>query len=381
MTGRYTRDEEERIRAQARVREWTRSGLLEASQGAELERELRVDVRRTNVFLRVVLALFTWLIVAASIALVMVTNRVETDTPLAIVLGVSALVCLALAEVAIGQLRLYRFGVEEALVVAAVVLSGVSASFFPANPFDLPRIVVGLMVGAAGGAAVYLRFGYVYAALGALGAATAVPFQLDVPVPAQHGVAATILLSAFVAARSIRLRQREDYPGDDYGVIQAVAWAGLYVALNVRLTGDLFDGRFYWFTYIAIWLLPVIGLVLSLRSRDRLLLDVSLAMALVTMVTNKPYLGLERREWDPLLLGLLLVGTALAVRKWLSTGADGQRHGFTPMRILHKEGALLNVVSTAAVVFQPGPTSPPTPADTTSFSGGRSGGAGGGDAY
>ena len=381
MRGRYTRDEEERIRAQARVREWTRSGLLDSSQGAALERELRVDARRTNIFLRVVLALFTWLIVAASIALVMVTNRVETDTPVAIVLGISALVCLALAELAIGQLRLYRFGVEEALAVGAVVLSGVSASLLPANPFDIPRIVVGLMVGAAGGAAVYLRFGYVYAALGALTAAAAIPFQLDLRVSVQHAVAAAILLAAFVAARSIRVRRRDDYPGDDFGVIQAVAWAGLYVALNVQLTGDLFDGRFYWFTYIAIWVLPIAGLYLSLRSRDRLLLDVSLAMALVTIATNKPYLGLERREWDPILLGVLLVGTALAVRRWLSTGVDGERYGFTPTRILHRDSALLNAVSTGAVAFQPGATSPPAPSDTTGFSGGRSGGAGGGDTY
>jgi hypothetical protein len=378
---RYTADEEGRIRMQARVREWTRSGLLDPSQAATLAGELRVDARRTNIFLRVVLALFTWLIVAASIALVMMTNRVETDTPLAMVTGISALACVALAEFAIGQFRLYRFGVEEALAVAAAVLAGVSASFFPANPFEVPRIVVGLAVGVACGAAVYLRFGYVYAALGALAAAVAIPFQLDLRVSAQHAIAAVLLLAAFVLARSKRLHYRDDYPGDDYGVIQAAAWAGLYAALNVRLTADLFDGRFYWFTYAATWLLPVVGLYLSLRSRDRPLLDVSLVMALLTLITNKPYLGREHREWDPILLGVLLVGVALAVRRWLGTGADGQRGGFTSSRVLHKDGALLNVVSTAAVVYQPGSSSPPKPSDTTDFSGGRSGGAGGGASF
>ncbi len=378
---RYTQDEEERIRTQARVREWTRSGLLDASQLTTISDGLQVDLRRTNMFLRAVLALFTWLIVAASIALVMVTNRVETDTPVAMVTGVAALACVGLAEFVIGQYRLYRFGVEEALAAAAAVLAGISASFFPANPFEVPRIVIGLAVGSAGGAAVYLRFGYVYAALGALAAAVAIPFQIDVRVSVQHATAAAILFAAFVLARSIRLRHRDNYPGDDFGVIQAAAWAGLYFALNVRLTGDLFDGRFYWFTYAAIWLLPAAGLYLSVRSRDRLLLDVSLVMALLTLITNKPYLGHEHREWDPILLGVLLVGIALAIRRWLATGPDGRRDGFTSSRLLHKDGVLLNVVSTAAVAYQPGSTSPPKASDTTDFSGGRSGGAGGGASY
>ncbi|HEX9368457.1 MAG TPA: hypothetical protein VF921_17630, partial [Vicinamibacterales bacterium] len=59
----YTQDEEERIRAQTLVREWTRSKLIDLSQSAPLEAELRVDLKRTNVFLRAGLALFTLLIV------------------------------------------------------------------------------------------------------------------------------------------------------------------------------------------------------------------------------------------------------------------------------------------------------------------------------
>ena len=65
----YSPDDERRIRSQALVREWTKSGLLDPAQGAALEAELRVDVRRTNVFLRAGLALFTVLIVAASVGL------------------------------------------------------------------------------------------------------------------------------------------------------------------------------------------------------------------------------------------------------------------------------------------------------------------------
>ena len=65
---RYSEGDEERIRALRMVREWTQSRLLEPEQSARLEAELQVELRRTNPFLRAVLALFTALILSASIA-------------------------------------------------------------------------------------------------------------------------------------------------------------------------------------------------------------------------------------------------------------------------------------------------------------------------
>ncbi len=108
------------------VREWTRSKLLDPSQRERLEADLRVDVRRTNVFLRAGLAVFTGLIVAASVALVIAGLDLKNDVPIAVTTGVAALVCIGLAEVLVGRFGFYRFGVEEALAVAAVILAGIS---------------------------------------------------------------------------------------------------------------------------------------------------------------------------------------------------------------------------------------------------------------
>ena len=81
-----------------------------------------------------------------------------------------------------------------------------------------------------------------------------------------------------------------------------------------------------------IWVLPAAGLWLSIRDRDRPLLAASLVMGLATLLTNKPYLGAARKPWDPILLGLLLIGTAIVLRRWLASGKDGTRDGFTPAR-------------------------------------------------
>jgi uncharacterized membrane protein YgcG len=138
---------------------------------------------------------------------------------------------------------------------------------------------------------------------------------------------------------------------------------------------------------VIIWVAPIIGLGLAIREKDRALLDVSLVMVLVTLLTNKPYLGWPRYAWDPILLGLLLIGVAIGLRRWLSSGSDGRRRGFTSTPLLGKDSAVLTVLRVASAAYRPdsGPSvsrgrreDPATPPD---FGGGRSGGAGGGGTY
>ena len=127
--------------------------------------------------------------------------------------------------------------------------------------------------------------------------------------------------------------------------------------------------------------LPVAGLIASLREKDRPLIIVSLAMAILTLVTNKPYLGWERHTWDPMLLGVALIAVALGFRRWLSRGHDGVRHGFTAARIIvAKEDSALSVLSAAPLPINVH-THAPAPTAPSGFDGGRSGGAGGGGSF
>ena len=382
---RYSQDEEERIRAQRMVREWTRSGLLDASQGARLGEELRVELRRTNPFLRAGLALFTGLIVAASVALIITLLNVHDDVSIAAITGFAALPCIGLAEYLVLKFRCYRFGVEEALAAAAVVLLSIAGgeltSSFHVEVQGMPAIVA-LLIGTAGGFGLYRRFGFVYAAYGSIVCAAAIPFQLDLSATTQRILAAAAIASVFAAARSKRLKYRDDYPGDEYALLQAAAWVGLYVVLNVQLPGDWYrvDGVFYWCTYAATWALPLIGLSLGIREKDRALMDVSLVLALVSVLTNKAYLGSPQHAWDPCVLGVVLIAIAFAVRRWLSIGPGGERHGFTAARLLDKDRAVLSAVSTASGFVRPGATQGTAPSRlepaASEFNGGRSGGGG-----
>jgi hypothetical protein len=129
------------------------------------------------------------------------------------------------------------------------------------------------------------------------------------------------------------------------------------------------------------WVLPIAGLYLALREKDRPLIDVSLVMALVTLLTNKQYLGSPQHEWDPILLGIFLMAIAIVLRRWLSQGPHGQRHGFTAARVLKEDGEVVTLLSTASLKFQPGVNSPQPDPAKTGFDGGRSGGGGATGSY
>jgi hypothetical protein len=378
---RYSNDEEERVRVQELVREWVRSGLIEAARGEALAMELRVDLKRTNPFLRGGLALFTGLIVAALVGLVAVSLDLRDKGAIAVLTGLSALACIGAADVLAGTYRCYRFGVEEALAVASVVLLCIAGAAL--SPSGWSEIVA-LGLGAAGGLALYRRFGFVYAALAAAVCVAAIPFQYDLPAALQRLAAAAVAGSIFIAARPRRLALGDDYPGDEYGHLQAAALAGVYTAVNVHLSEGMYalSGWFYWFTYLATWILPIAGLRTGLRDRDRDLIDVSLVLTLITLLTNKAYLGWTRNTWDPILLGVLLIGVAIAVRRWLEHGPGRERYGFTAQRILDKDRtarSMLSMVS-AALPAPGGATTHAEPAPPE-FGGGRSGGAGGGGTY
>src|SRR5215475_15417551 len=100
------------------------------SQAETLLAGCRVELRRTDVFLRVALAFFTALVVAAVVFFVLELLNLHDATGVTIVTGVASVACLVVAEALIGTFRLYRFGVEEMLVACSVILLSISVSEF-----------------------------------------------------------------------------------------------------------------------------------------------------------------------------------------------------------------------------------------------------------
>jgi hypothetical protein len=397
----YSPSSEETLRAGQLLKEWTSDGLLTHDQYRHLQQETTSDLRTTNIFLRLVLFLSTLICVGALGGLfykVFIDGL--SDKPLGIFLLIYAGICYAAAEAAVSQARLYRHGIEEALAVCAVgcLCLGMQLAFFSqwtvlGGQDRVPSMVPA--VGAVFSLWIWRRFGLWYAFPAAMVFALFVPDYWTSSHAAQHVIVALTYAIGLICVIAVRSRQARDYMEHDYSLAEAFLWLGIYLAINLQLSwsqlrvqtlgggtraGSEFASWFYWTTWVLIWALPPVALARGVRQRDRFVIAVGAIAALLTFVTNKPYLGWQRHTWDPMLLGIVLIGIALLLRRWLARGPGGIRHGFTAAPLSGKDKQWMNVGSTVLGLATPQAITPgpQTTASDFRFGGGASGGGGAG---
>ena len=382
----YHLDDERAIRVGRLVEDWTQSGLLTPEQRDLIAPQLAVDLRRTNKCLRATLFVFGGVILQSTLGLLAIMLGGLLDETVGAVLCIAAGgVCYWLAMQLVSRYHLYRFGIEEVAALSAVGLTAVGAALLVGGNGNWP-LATGLATAAGMFAALFFHFGFVYAGVLGLAATAALPFLWGSSEASQRLAAIIMLGVVAVMARTGRAEPGDDYPGDALTIIEATAWLGIYLLVNLVVTSaitPLDRGSIVcWITYAGIWSLPAVGLWLSLRGRERPLLWVSLVMALATLLSNKEYLGSPRYEWDPIVFGLLLMGTAIGVRRWLAAGDGGMRHGYTASRLVASDKSKLGALAmvSAAQVDVPVAQSAP-PADPGIGGGGRSGGAGAGGSF
>lgn len=382
----YDPADERAIRSGRLVEDWTKSGLLTPEQRDILMPQLAVDLRRTNKFLRITLFVFAGIILQSSLGFIAVTIRaVANQTSAGLLCLVIGGGCFWLATQLVGRYHLYRFGVEEAAALSAAALAAGGAALL-APDSGAWAIVAALAVAAAVLATLFLHFGFVYAAVFAMAAAAALPFQFGDSESVQRVAAVLILAGVAVMVRITRDEHGAEYPGDVLTVIEAAAWLGVYLLINLIVSSGVTSldraSTSHWVTYAGIWLMPAAGLWLSIRGRERPLLWVSMAMALATLLTNKEYLGLPRYEWDLVVFGLLLMGLAVGVRRWLGSGEQGMRGGYTASRLLASDQAALGGLALVSASHAEVPVAQSAPAPDPSIGGGgRSGGGGAGGSF
>jgi hypothetical protein len=391
----YTESREETLRARKFMKEWTGDGYLTREQHQRLEQDTVSDLRTNNIFLRLVLFFFTIIALAAAIALFFVTFKPDPEQTIGIFLLIFSVISYAAAEMAVAQARLYRYGIEEALAVCSVALLcvGLGFGFFsnmPNSTRDIQFVVSS--VGILAALWIWYRFNLWYAFPAAMIFTIFLPGSWTASHPAQHVFLALFYAAGLVAIALIRSRHRFDYLDHAYSLSEAFLWLGIYLTLNLKFSDFSLlaqfgmptrfapepAGPFYWTTWVLIWCLPPLILTRGVRQKDRFVIAIGAITAILTFVTNKPYLGWQRHTWDPMLLGIALTGVALFLRRWLARGPGGVRHGFTAARLSAKDknemgvgSALLGLVTPQAITPPPQSTNP-----DFRFGGGGSGGGG-----
>jgi hypothetical protein len=390
----YSAPSQEALRAHDVLKDWGGEGFLTTAQHQLMEQETICDLRRTNIFLRLVLFLFTLIIVGAAVALIFAATRAQIQAAGGFLLFV-AVCTYAAAEFAVSQGRLYRYGIEEALLACSVgfLCVGIEAVWFTGS--SLKTGGAEFLVPAAGAILslwIWHRFGLPYASLAAMIFVIWVPGYWTSSHAAQHVIVAAFYTAALISMVAVRSRRRFTYLNDRYSIAEALLWLGVYLTINLQLSSLNLPGQwwgvprtlsefsrpFYWATWVLTWCLPPVVLTRGLRQKDRWIIAVGGIVTVLTLVTNKPYLGWQRHTWDPMLLGALLIGVALFIRRWLAEGPSEIRRGFTARRLSGKDKTWMTVGATTLGFVSSNlltPSSQPASPDVH-FGGGDSGGGG-----
>ncbi len=396
----YTAEQEQRRFIRREARTWARSGLITDEQRGIIDSRTDPGLRETNVFFRILFFLFTSTCMQAVIGFYISIVGLRNEGSIAWAALAFGIVMYGLAETLAGRKSFYRYGIEEALALSGMALVCTGIVIFISLSKIEPRMLITTAALLASACAfwLYLRFGFLYAAVISVACACVVPFQLSLPPESERAIVAMLL--ALILLTSIRAESFEthDFRKERGALLQACLLAGIYLAVNLRLPelGRAHFGNpapfylphagfpplFYWATYGLTFLVPALGLYHGLKSRKRIVINVSLIAALLTLATNKDYLGFKHYAWDPAVLGVAMVVAAIFIMRWLANGGREARNGFTAQNLLKPENHGINLAELGAALL-PGaiqanlpPSSPDRP-----FAGGQSGGGGASSGY
>ena len=330
------------LRVRWAARSWNRAGAIDAATLAAVETSYPDDRVRLGPTFRTLVFLFTMLAGHALFFLILATLSFHSESAatLAFLFGLGM---TAATELLIGRFRRSQGGMEMAAATLAVSYLFGSAVWLAADTWHLHGRELALCLAGSGGlvlALADLRWGVPLFGT----SATVCAFLLLAQAPAPRLVwaltalaVAPLLLRAGDSARlppSHRLSCRG-------GLV--VALAALYAAVHlgswdvgfIELLRN-FDtppraqpGPLRLFSILATAALPATLIVIGIRNRRRLLLDVGVVLGIASLVTLRFYVHLA-----PLWIALAVSGAgailaALALRRRLDSGPDRERGGFT----------------------------------------------------
>jgi CHASE2 domain-containing sensor protein len=291
--------------------------------------------------------------------------------------------------------RLYRYGIEEALLLAGMVCLVVSF-LLAINDHHLNQKTIAIAVcllftGIS--CMIYLRFGYLYAALIGLVAGCMIPFQLSLSPVAERIVLFFVLCGIFIFSLTVDKPENENFRKDRCTIIQACLLIAIYLTVNLQIPGlagwfigpthnihdfpKIFPPYLYWISYVLTFVIPAAGIFGGIRSHKRLVLTAGLVLSCITLATNKSYLGMTRYAWDPAIMGMVLVVLSVILQRWLDSGPEQKRQGFTAVNLLKPEDRGVSLEDVAAAMT-PGAIEDHQPKvqQDAFFEDGRSGGGG-----
>jgi hypothetical protein len=344
MQDRARADRNASIRGAARS--WQRAGAIDEPTLRAIEAAVPDDRARMGPVFRVLLFVFTVIAVNAGFGFLSLFLGVADSRNGGIYVAFAFVVGLglvALTEYQIGPLRRAQGGTEAATSFLAICyLMGAAAwvAFEPAGLGARDAVTVLCLLATVLLAAAAWRWGYpLYAGL-------AVASLLAVLARAPFGRLLWIVLPLVAAPFLLRLSQSPRLPPAHRASVAAalaVGIVGLYVAVHLgswqeqlveelgemRLLRTPGSGLLWWLSVAGTALVPAVLLALGIRRRRYLLLVLGMGTAVASLVTLRWYVHFAPLWVVITLSGAALVGLVLVLRRWLDSGPQRERAGFT----------------------------------------------------
>lgn len=364
----YSSQQEENIFIRKQARTWQRSDLITTEQLTAIDKLTALNLRQTNIFFRFIFFIFTCLCAGTLLGFLIWITGIRKPVPIALILLTGGTAFYWLAQYAVSKYCFYRHGIEEALALIAMAFFCLGCGILLDELILTNRQAI---IGASALCAIcafwiYQRFGFLYAAMISIIALCIIPFQLSLAPLAGKIFLLIILCLILFLSIIFDNDEKEDFRKEKNTIIQACVLAGIYLTVNLEILGALgvltgatgsmhlrpkaFPPYIYWTSYVLTFIIPVAGIYVGIKSRKRLILNLSLVMACVTMATNKSYLGMTRYAWDPAILGTALVIISIAINIWLNRGENKHRKGFTAENILKPESHGISLTEVAAAL-------------------------------
>lgn len=394
----YTPEQEENLSIRKSAKTWQRSGFITKEQLKIIEEQTATPLAETPLFFRILYFVFTWIGLSAAVGLILWISDANDEWSFGFIALTFSFPMYGLAELVVRKYRIYRYGIEEALSLQSLSFFCVGGVLIilslPWHPENRQMVTIAAALVSVFAFWLYLRFGFLYAALISTAALCIVPFQFSLSPLWERIFLVLILGLLFLISLQTESKMLEDFRKKRKSLIQAGLFGGIYLSVNLRIFAvaeSWFDQtplhltpyaglhpEAYWVSYVLTFLVPVMGLYFGTKARKRALINVAAIALALSLATNKDYLGLKHYVWDPIVFGATLILAAVFIIRWLAKGQNRERHGFTTERILNPErygltlaeigAAMMPSVTTAS--FETPPVGP------SPFEGGQSGGGG-----
>lgn len=373
----------------AAVRAWRRSGAIDEATGAALERHLADGWRRPGWAFRWLLFAFTLIGVAGFVGFWLALFDAH-DVANGGLIALAGLGLVAATELLQHRFGWRRAGVEEAcamLAVAALVVGPVWAWAASVKLGEATVLPVALALTAILCAAAAWRWGMPI--FGGASAAAALVLAARLPAPRLAWIALALVLdrpllaASAVASRPRALREAGAWTwavlaGGLFLAVYLPSWDAAWIEHLGDHAGAARLEAMPWRALAALAMLawPTWLLVAGVRRRRSLLLRSGAVLAVAAVAALARELTAIPLWARSVAGGLLLVGAALGLRRWLARGEGGERDGFTADPALAERSGP-RLIEIAAVLGSLTPTpSPPAPAPGFRGEGGEFGGGG-----